>query len=212
MVGIIFENFHNRLDQFEETRFEVNELSENFVNWHGLACFGFLNVLFLCVRRFSFFEEVTEHLSQEQWAHYLNHLGRYLSGLHLVLEVVKDVMNCVEVNVELETSRQIVLHLFEDHRKESGSYFIYHFYECFSRFITRIKILCPKTFDHDQVDQLVQIQSELFNWQSPNNFGDTDSHKRSNDGVFALCLDYVALQEWKHFFLQFCLDVFHFVA
>ena len=95
-------------------------------------------MLFLCVRGFSFFKEVTKHLSEEKWAHNLNHLSRYLPRLHLVLEVVKDVMNSVKVNMELETSRQIVLHFFEDHREESGSYFINYLHERLSCLVARV--------------------------------------------------------------------------
>lgn len=57
--------------------------------------------------------------------------------------------------MELEASRQIVLHFFEDHRKEPGSNFIYHLNERFSGLVTRIKVFCSETLDYDQIDQLM---------------------------------------------------------
>jgi len=64
-------------------------------------------------------------------------------------------MNSVKVNMELEASRQIVLHFFEDHRKEPRSNFIYYFNERFSGFVARIKIFRSKTLDYNQIDQLM---------------------------------------------------------
>jgi hypothetical protein len=95
-------------------------------------------MLFLSVTCFSFFQQISKHLSKQQRTHDLDNLIGHLTDFHLVLHVIEDVVDSVKMHVKLKASSQVILHFFENKCHKLGTNFFYHFDESLTRFVSSV--------------------------------------------------------------------------
>lgn len=119
-------------------------------------------------------------------------------------------MNCIEVNMELEASVQIVTHLLQYQSQETRTDLTNNLNQSFSCFFTSIQVLLPQTLYYNCVYELLKMKSELRHWQFSYHFRNAHCYKRPNGRVLSFLLQDVSLKQRQYFLLEFLLDILQF--